>query len=152
MRRKLVLRAAAAAYVAAWFTQSVAFQRPFPESLPGWSATAVAFAPLSDLSALDSATEWLLAIMMVASALTNALFLAALFVAFRRPYRLTRGLEWAIWGAALLNTHWLLQDHLLHGALRAGYYLWVLSFVLLAAGIHRRRLHPGEAPRLQPAA
>jgi hypothetical protein len=39
-------------------------------------------------------------------------------------------------GAALINTHWLLAGPEFRSCLRAGYYLWLISFVLLALALH----------------
>jgi hypothetical protein len=81
----------------------------------------------------------------VASALTNLLFVAA--AAFLWP-KVARGMSgsrvavFALGAAALLNLHWTFTMEESAADLAVGYYVWVLSFVLLLLVAH-----PALSPR-----
>ncbi len=80
----------------------------------------------------------------VASALTNVLFVVV--AAYLWPY-VARGAAhrlgvFALGAMALLNLHWTITLQGNAADLAAGYYLWVLSFVLLLLSVH-----PALAPR-----
>jgi hypothetical protein len=80
-----------------------------------------------------------LVVLSVASAATNVLFVTvtmaawAGLVASRARQRL---MVWVVGAAALLNLHWPLSMGDSASGLRAGYYVWVLSFVLLLLAVH----------------
>jgi hypothetical protein len=80
-----------------------------------------------------------LVILSVASAATNLLFVAIAIaawlglVASRATQRLA---VWIVGAAALLNLHWPLSMGNSAPDLRVGYYVWVLSFVLLLLAVH----------------
>ena len=81
----------------------------------------------------------------VASAATNLVFvivaLAAAVggVASRARQRLA---VWIVGGATLLNLHWPLTMGDSASGLRAGYFVWIASFVLLLLAVH-----PAMSPR-----
>jgi hypothetical protein len=80
-----------------------------------------------------------LVILSVASAATNLLFVAIAVavwlgcVASRATQRLA---VWIVGAAALVNLHWPLSLGSSAPDLRVGYYVWVLSFVLLLLAVH----------------
>lgn len=80
-----------------------------------------------------------LVILSVASAATNLLFVAIAIAAWlglvASPAR-QRLTVWVVGAAALLNLHWPLSMGQSAPDLRAGYYVWVLSFVLLLLAVH----------------
>jgi hypothetical protein len=94
----------------------------------GWEAFTVALSPLwSD----DFADEpvWLL-FLMVASALTNVLFIALAGLHFRG--RKPKAVLWAAAAATLLDLHWVITLEADRRYLASGYFIWVVSFALLA--------------------
>jgi len=86
-----------------------------------------------------------LVVLSVASAATNVLFAAFAIaelvgaVSTRARQRLA---VWILSAATLLNLHWPLSMGASGADLRVGYYVWVLSFVLLLLS-----MHPALAPR-----
>ena len=101
---------------------------PAAMDVRGWKAFTVALSPLwSD----DFASEpiWLL-ILMVASALTNVLFFAlAGLLLLGRQYK---AVLWAAAAATVLDLHWVITLEADRRYLASGYFIWVVSFALLA--------------------
>jgi len=130
-------------YLLAWFLPSARVDVWLDTVVAhGWDATLVALTPRDAPVALQ--------ILMFTSGLTNVLFIAAGVLAWVRPHRVSRGLEWGVWVAALVNTHWFVIPAVDRSELRAGYYLWVVSFLLLGATLHRMRT-ASPAKASQPA-
>ena len=81
----------------------------------------------------------------VGSALTNVVFaviaIAALAGAVHTRSR-QRVSVWIVGAATLLNLHWPISMGDSAGNLRAGYYFWIASFLLLLLAVH-----PALAPR-----
>jgi hypothetical protein len=80
-----------------------------------------------------------LVVLSVGSAATNVVFVAAAIavwaglVATRARQRLA---VWVVGAAVLLNLHWPLSMGDSASGLRAGYYVWIASFVLLLLAVH----------------
>ena len=112
--------------------------------LPGWEALRVALSPL--WSYREFVAEGSVhSSVSVASGLTNVLFVAAL-AALVQQRNGTRSIWWI--GAALLlavviNAQWRVISPV---TLKAGYYCWLASFLLLAVGILLRPRPVGLAP------
>ena len=152
MAGKRTLAAATLAYVAAWFLPSLVIRGDGEVSgvVRGWTATWGALYPL--LHPATVAHNKLQEALEAATAASNILFLTALVVALRWPHRLTRSFEWALFAAALLDAQWLIWAGEQRSDLRAGYYLWVVSFVLLAIALRLVRRQQLRPPDLGPAA
>lgn len=74
----------------------------------------------------------MLLILSVASALTNALFVAlAALLAWQGAQR-AKAVLWVAGGATLLNLHWPLSMGQERAQLENAYFVWVCSFALLA--------------------
>ena len=126
--------AGTAAYVVSYFLQVHAEGSTLRDGvLPGWEALRFALTPLWDPKARDSL---LYAVLSVSSALSNLLVPILLLVLTRASSRIRQILCWALLAATALNLQWyaflLGKDR---SGLRAGYFLWVLSFALLAMGL-----------------
>jgi hypothetical protein len=95
----------------------------------GWEAFVLALSPLWSFDDFAGDPIWFL-ILIVASALTNALFiaLAGLLLRGREP----KAVLWTAAAAALLNLHWVITLGADRRYLAGGYYIWVCSFALLA--------------------
>jgi hypothetical protein len=96
----------------------------------GWKAFRVALSPLLPYEDLRIELGLLL-VLSVASALTNALFVALAALLAFRPDR-ARAILWAAAGATLLNLHWPISMGGERRLLESGYFVWVSSFALLA--------------------
>jgi hypothetical protein len=75
----------------------------------------------------------------VASGLTNVVFavvaIAALVGAVQTRSRQLAAV-WVVGAATLLNLHWPISMGDSAGSLRAGYYVWISSFLLLLLAVH----------------
>lgn len=133
-RVQVALAAAAIANLLGWVL-------PVVQDYRGWQAFRVAFSPIWPFEQfrLEPGLLWVLS---VASALTNALFVAlAVLLVLGRHSRLVL---WAATGATLLDLHWPISMGAQRAELESGYFVWVCSFVLLALaaflqGAPRRR-------------
>jgi hypothetical protein len=109
---------------------------------PGF--VALWFSLHAGLGALG-AGSWMRALrggLILCSAVSNVVLLAGLARLGAPEVRTARNparLEGILWGAALLNTHWLLytgQDYPTRADLRSGYFLWLACFLLTAIGLN----------------
>ena len=131
---QLLVCAAWLVFVAAWFLPVIDEGVTFPQGLPGWQATRVALCGVWPCRNVD--VEWYQAVLFTVSALTTLLFLP--------------GSVWAVLGgskrvcltfacfaalAFVVNTHWYILAGSNRADLRIGYYLWWISFLLMALGL-----------------
>jgi hypothetical protein len=95
----------------------------------GWEAFVLALSPLWSFDDFADEPAWFL-ILIVASALTNVLFvaLAGLLALGRNP----KAVLSAAAAATLLNLHWVVTLEADRRYLESGYFIWVCSFALLA--------------------
>ena len=139
MTGRRVLLLAVVVYIAAWFTPSARVEIWLNTVVArGWEATLLALQPRG--APLPQQ------LLMFTSGLSNVLFIAAGWIAWKRPHKLSRGLEWAVWLAALVNTHWFILPTVDRVDLRAGYYMWAASFALLGVALHQIRTTPLALP------
>jgi len=122
--------------VAAWFLPIVKEGATLPDGLPGWQAFRVATCavwPCADIS-ID---KWYKAVLFTISAVTTVLFIPVSLWAVSSGLRaLRRAFAWVATSAFIVNAHW----YVLYGGsarqdLRIGYFLWWLSFLLVALGL-----------------
>ena len=135
-RQQLLVWAAWLVYVAAWFLPVVKEGVTLPDGLPGWQAFRVAASavwPIPDVN-IDT---WYKAVLFTISAITTLLFFPVSVWAVRSGSRvLRRAAAWIATFAFVVNAHW----YVLYGGsaredLRIGYFLWWLSFLLVALGL-----------------
>lgn len=113
-------------YASAWFLQVVKDGSTLADGiLPGWEALRIALSPLWER---DFQGSFLEASLSVGSGLSNLVFLAAFARLARRAAPRTRAWSWALLAAAAVDTFWMFDGGGLP-ELRAGYYLWLASFV-----------------------
>lgn len=118
------LLAAAAANVLGWIL-------PVVDDYRGWQAFRVAFSPLWPYEQFRIPAGHLV-YLSVASALTNVLFLVIAAALLRGVHRQrARWLLWVAAAATLLNLHWPLSMQGSGVHLEIGYFVWVVSFLLL---------------------
>jgi len=121
---RAALLAAVVANVLGWVLPAFSDER-------GFKAFIFALSPLWDYRNFQSQPLGLLAF-IVASALTNVLFVAlAAVLAFGAPVR-TKLTLWAAAAATLLNLYWPILLEADRGRLEPGFFIWVSSFALLA--------------------
>jgi hypothetical protein len=138
----VMLVGAAIAFAASWFAPVVAFpdastwfsSAPQTDVYAGWRTFWVVLGLLWAPKGPEDWSDLFSFAIYVASALTNFIFLLAFVAVFSRWNALLRPLQWAVLVAGALDLYWLFSvDHLM-----IGYYLWVVSFFLLAAAMARR--------------
>jgi hypothetical protein len=123
------------AYAISWFAPVIEMSGDlFSGTSRGWQAFLFAISPVLG-NGFDGGV--FASVVMVTSALTNVLYVAALVRAYLRPATSHRLAGWALVGAALVNTAWPTLFEMA-ADLRFGYYLWWAAFALGAAGLLRR--------------
>lgn len=123
-RVAVTLLAAAVANVLGWVL-------PVVQDYRGWYAFRVAFSPVLPFEGIQIPSGHLV-YLSVASALTNVLFVVVAALLLRGLDR--KHARWALWVAAaatLLNLHWPLSMQESRVGLEIGYFVWVVSFLLL---------------------
>ncbi len=126
----------------AWLLHAAALVLPvikggvrLPRGLPGWEAFRVASCAVWPYKDFRFDT-WYAAVLATVSAVTTLLFiLGSPWVALWGPRSLWRASAWAAVAAFVVNVHWYLLSGSDRSDLRIGYFLWWLSFVLLAIGL-----------------
>jgi len=108
-----------------------------PVGIPGWQAFRFAFSsvwPYQIFVGDVTMETWYAALLATLSALTNTLILLAVWVALRPSGRRLRLLSWLAMAGFVVDAQWLLFFGPERKDLRIGYFLWWLSFLLLAIG------------------
>jgi hypothetical protein len=121
---RVALLAAVVANVLGWVLPAFSEER-------GWSAFVFALSPLWDHSSFRGQSVGLLAF-IVASALTNVLFVALAALLALGKTRHARLVLYAAAGATLLNLYWPILLEADRARLENGFFVWVSSFALLA--------------------
>jgi hypothetical protein len=128
-RRVVLLTVAACAFILGWVL-------PVIDEYRGWQAFRVALSPLWPYENFKI-DGWHNAILTPASGLTNLLFaLAFAELALRRKLN-PRAIAWLLVGATLLNMYWLVLAGEAITDIAIGYYVWLVSFPLLALAARR---------------
>ncbi len=124
-------------YAVAWFVQVIKDGHTLADGvLPGWEAMRAALSPIWRWAEFNGTR--LEAILCVGSALTNIVFVVYFVRLARRSRASARSWTWLLLGSAAVNTFWIV-DSVPPSELRAGYWLWLASFVLLGFIAHFRR-------------
>ena len=137
---QLLLGAAAVAYVISWFFP-VFDGSTVPGGLSGWQAMRGVLNPLWDHQRLIE-SPWF-SLLGIVTGLSNVFMIVALINLFFS--RLASANRWRrlTLAAAAVNTSWLGMDWPDHD-FRIGYYLWLLSFLLLAIAVWPRSVRTGQ--------
>lgn len=112
-----------------------------PDGLPGWQAFRIAAAPVWPYEGTRYDTWWS-ATLSTLSAATNLLMLGSFLVALRLPSFL-RTVTISTFVAFLVNAQWLLLNTEWVD-LRAGYYLWWLSFLGVSVASYKEAVRASE--------
>jgi hypothetical protein len=116
-------------FAAAWLVPVHKEGTSLPEGVPGWQAFRMAAAPVWPYEGVSYETWWG-ATLATVSAGTNLVMIGSLFLALQRR-SLVRMTAIASLAAFVVNAQWLFlnTDWV---DLRAGYYLWWLSFLAIS--------------------
>ena len=133
----LLIIVAYSVHAAAWFLPVVKDGITFPRGLPGWQAfrvAACAIWPYEEFR-IDG---WSNVVLSTMSAVTTVLFVFGVgWVIAVRSSRIRHVSAMIAVGAFVVNAHWVLRFGSDGFDLRLGYFLWWLSFLLLAIGLFR---------------
>lgn len=129
MKSQRVVLLGAAAFLVAWFLPVIKGGVTLPDGLPGWQAFRVAAAPVWPYADFTSDSGYR-AVLTTASAATNLVMLTVLFGIARGRQQWARRSAVAALASFLVNAQWVIYEG--RGDLRAGYYLWWISFLLIA--------------------
>lgn len=111
-----------------------------PDWLPGWNAFQVAWDLLTSDPQATPGERWKV-VLLGSTCLTNAAMLLSLLLVAARACRGTAALGCGLLmlGCAAVDASWLyLCERELIESYRAGYYLWLVSFVLVGLGAMSR--------------
>lgn len=148
-KHHLLIAVAWLMYVAAGVLPVYKHGVDLPEGLPGWDALAISFSPPFDaLSGKRTETSLVLALLWAISGATNLLMIGTLWAPKLRR-RFLNCFFWMAVGAAIINSNWCVFVPAFE--LRIGYFLWWLSFLILAAGIHSVLKAEGNEPGDHPS-
>jgi hypothetical protein len=136
LRHRLLIWAAWLVFTAAWFLPVVKEGVTLPQGLPGWQAFRVAASavwPIPDVT-ID---KWYKAVLFSISAVTTLLFVpGSVWAVWGGSRALRRAFGWVATCAFVVNAHWyVLYGGSARNDLSVGYFLWWLSFLLVALGL-----------------
>ena len=143
-RQQHLMWAAWLVYTAAWFLPVVKEGVTWPDSLPGWQAFRVAASPVWPLADV-TIDAWYKTVLFTISAVTTLLFIpGSVWTVWSGSRALRQVSPWVATFAFVVNAHWyVLYGSSARSDLRIGYFVWWLSFLLLALGLFG--LSRGEA-------
>lgn len=121
-------------HATAWFLPVVKEGVTLPQGLPGWQAFRVAACAVWPYEGFHF-EEWYNVVLSTVSAVTTLLFFASVWVVLSGSRKLHRVSTWIAAFAFMVNAHWYVRFGSDRMDLRAGYFLWWLSFMLLALGL-----------------
>jgi len=131
----LVMAFAWATHALSWFLPAF---RVFSDSdsVRGWVAFGVALSPMLDHQSVHG-DPWYYSVLSVASAVTTLMFVVGSPLAvWRRSNSVQRACTWVATTAFVVNSHWYVFRYWVSREdLSVGYFLWWLSFGLLAVGL-----------------
>ena len=134
-RTHLLIAGAGLLQAAAWFLPVAKEGVTLPQGLPGWQAFRVAACAVWPYEGwrIDG---WYNVVLSTVSAATTLLFIfGSVWVVLRGSSALRRASAWVAASAFILNAHWCVRFGSNRMDLRIGYFLWWLSFMLLALGL-----------------
>jgi hypothetical protein len=123
----------------AWATHAVSWFLPVSklfDFVRGWGAFDAALSPILSYQEFHS-NPWYYSVLSVASAVTTFMFVVGSPLAvWRGSRRVWRACAWVAITAFIVNSHWyVLVSDADRKDLSIGYFLWWLSFILLAVGL-----------------
>jgi len=128
--------------IGAWLVHTVAWFLPvlkegvtFPHGLLGWEAFRVAASAVWPYENIEFEARYY-AVLATISAVTTPLFIfSSVWVVLRGTRALRHVSAWVATIAFIFNVHWYVLFGSDRKNLRIGYFLWWLSFLLVALGL-----------------
>lgn len=137
---RLVIAFAWVTHVLSWFLPVVTLggaDSELFETVRGWVAFRVALSPILPYQDFRD-DAWYYSVLSVASAVTTFMFIVGSPLAvWRGSCSVRRACAWVAITAFIVNSHWYVLFGSDRKDLRIGYFLWWLSFGLLAIGFFR---------------
>ena len=137
MRRPhLLISGAWLLHAAAWFLPAVRGIQggEIDTTVPGWAAFLIASCAVRPCD--SSFDTWYGAVLAAVSVVTTVLFIfGSPWVVWRGSRSLRRASAWVTAAAFVTNAHWYVLWGPTRSDLGVGYYLWWLSFAVLAIGL-----------------
>jgi hypothetical protein len=135
MRRpRLLIAGAWLVHATAWCLPVIKDGVTLPKGLPGWEAFRVASCAIWPYEGMHY-DAWYNAVLGTISAATTVFFVVgSLWLVLHRSRSLRLASAWAATISFVVNAHWYVLFGSDRSDLRIGYFLWWLSFALLAAG------------------
>lgn len=136
-RSHLLIAVAWSVHAISWFLPAVRgiAGGQIDSGIPGWAAFVIASCALRPCTD-NQFDSWYNAALSAISVITTVLFVFISPWAALRGSRLVRhACAWVAAAAFAVNTHWFILWGSGRSDLGVGYYLWLLSFGLLSAGV-----------------
>lgn len=122
-------------HAAAWLLPVVNGGVTLPTGLPGWEAFRYASSAVWPIAGTKF-EAWHFAVLATVSAVTALLFIfGSPLIVFLGSRSLSRASAWTAAAAFVINAHWYVLAGSDRSDLRIGYFLWWLSYALLAMGL-----------------
>ena len=118
---------------ASWFLPVVKAQ-DFHGAVPGWRAFRLAACGILPCNGIEFQTVHH-EVLATDSVITTLFFLCSPWIVLRGSQSLRRFAAWILAVAFLFNTHWIFIFGSERSELTVGFFLWWLSFLLLAVGL-----------------
>lgn len=133
-RARLLIFGAWLIFAAAWFLPVTNDGARFPDGLPGWEAFRAALSPVWPY--ISSPFTGIGAVAAVLSAVTTILFIVGSPLVWWRGSRSVRRVSaWVAVGAFVLDAHWYFFYGRGQSGLMIGYFVWWVSFLVMAVGL-----------------
>ena len=121
-------------HAAAWFLPTLKAQ-DFRPPVPGWKATRLAACAIWPCGDVQFQTVHNAVLSTVSVATTLFFVLCSPWVVLRGSQSLRRWSAWVAAVAFVFNMHWIVDFGPQRSQLAVGYFVWLLSFLLLAVGL-----------------
>jgi hypothetical protein len=121
-------------HAAAWFLPTLRAQ-DFHPAVRGWTATRLAACAIWPYGLVQFKTVYSAELATVSVATTLFFVLCSPWVALRGSRSVQRWSAWVAAAAFIFNMHWIIIFGPQRSQLAVGYFLWLLSFFLLAVGL-----------------
>ena len=133
-KANLLIWAAWILHVAAWFLPTLKAQ-DFRPSVPGWKATRLAACAIWPCGDVQFQTVHHAVLATVSVATTLFFVLCSPWVVLLGSQSLRRWSAWVAVAAFVFNMHWIVIFGPQRSQLAVGYFVWLLSFLLLGIGL-----------------
>jgi hypothetical protein len=120
-------------YLSSWFLPAV-YAQDYQVTVSGWQAFRLAACGVLPCEEVQFQTLHHL-VLATFSVITTLLFLCSPWIVLRGSRSLRKVAAWIVAAAFLFNAHWIFTLGSENAKLKIGFFLWWLSFLLLAIGL-----------------